>query len=447
MRVVAMRANARLGSLTNFGNATKSLYSDAGKLADFLRPFPEVESTLDLISEASIDLDATHMANQPLTALQLVRLAEFVSPEEWVRPLNEWEPPESIFDGTEGLPLSQQRKLQEMHADSQLDSLLRHLLLKYDDAPRALLNSFTPLSGLQPAQHWARAESPFLSEDNWLMSYRFARLLVAVGAGQSAAKAMKAHLSPAVSKPMAHAFMQTPFQMDSPLHAFRSAQVAALGGSEGMQVQVCSSQLGFTLGDAEEEEFAASMLLWLCDREDELRNVTEAGLMNHLMASYEAARVEGKPYSMKGKTVNSVLKSAQGVGELFYPSGLRGMRTTGVDFQGREAEIVVEELLSAESLLTVGEAMRNCLRTGRGLAKYCHRARSRSSSFWAVSARRGGGARETAEYMLIFEVWNQSRIVHQAEGPGSSFPSDVPLGYMQMWAEEQQVEWSTWEVW
>lgn len=132
--------------------------------------------------------------------------------------------------------------------------------------------------------------------------------------------------------------------------------------------------------------------------------------------------------------------------QLFYPSGMKGLRTEGVDFAGRPATIEVEEVLSAEQLLTVGDAMRNCLRTGRGLGKYCARARSRSSSFWVVSAQREEEGAER-DYMLIFEVWNQSRIVHQAEGPGSSFPSEVPLGYMQMWAEEQNVDWTTWEVW
>ena len=38
--------------------------------------------------------------------------------------------------------------------------------------------------------------------------------------------------------------------------------------------------------------------------------------MDHLVASYENSKREGKPFSMKGKTVNSVLKSAQGVYEV-----------------------------------------------------------------------------------------------------------------------------------
>ena len=44
--------------------------------------------------------------------------------------------------------------------------------------------------------------------------------------------------------------------------------------------------------------------------------VGKASLIDHLIASYENSKREGKPFSMKGKTVNSVLKSAQGVYEV-----------------------------------------------------------------------------------------------------------------------------------
>jgi hypothetical protein len=46
-----------------------------------------------------------------------------------------------------------------------------------------------------------------------------------VGAGGSAAKAVKAHLSPSLTKTMSHQFMQTPPNVLSPTHALRTAQV------------------------------------------------------------------------------------------------------------------------------------------------------------------------------------------------------------------------------
>jgi len=446
----------------------KQLYgSDNSKLSDFALPVTDIDSSLDELEEAALDLQATQMAEQPLTALKLVRLAEFVHPSEWVRPLSEWEPPPMPEAGG-GLRLSQLAELEKEHAERQFDSLVRHLLLRYDDAPRALLNSFAPFHGLALAQHWARAESPFLSEDNWLLCYRFARVLVAVGAGQSAVKALKASVSPKLSKQMAHQFMQTPAEVESPVHALRGAQVRALGGSAALEAEACRSSLGYTLGTEEHEEFAQGMLLWMCDREGELENVSQAALMDHLLARYEGARLAGKPFAMKGKTVNSVLKSARGVHELFYPSGLRSMRFPGADEAGAPCTVAVEEVLSADRLHEVGVAMGNCLQTARGIYKYTARARSRASSFWVVSYAYGGdqegtesflatpdpseGAGGDAEgdgrrYGMIFEVWNQSRIVHQAEGPRSSIPQRAALEHMRVWSEAQGVDWTTWEVW
>ena len=74
-------------------------------------------------------------------------------------------------------------------------------------------------------QHWARAESPFLSARTWAMSRRFSRLLVAVGRGDSAVAAMKAQLFPALSKAMVHEFMTTQSAVSNPNHALRFAQV------------------------------------------------------------------------------------------------------------------------------------------------------------------------------------------------------------------------------
>eukprot|EP00192_Tetraselmis_astigmatica_P004297 CAMPEP_0117683826 /NCGR_PEP_ID=MMETSP0804-20121206/20669_1 /TAXON_ID=1074897 /ORGANISM="Tetraselmis astigmatica, Strain CCMP880" /LENGTH=494 /DNA_ID=CAMNT_0005494569 /DNA_START=169 /DNA_END=1650 /DNA_ORIENTATION=- len=453
---VVARASSKTGTLFNFGAATRHLYSEVNsKIQEYAQPFQDVEASLDLISEASVDLEALQMTAEPLTALKLVRLAEFVQPEEWVRPLNEWLPP-PFPERSDEMSLSRLAGLEKAHAEEQFESLVRHLLLRYDDAPRALLHCFTPFHGLAPAQHWARAESPFLSEDNWLLSYRFARVLVAVGAGQSATKALKEYISPKITKQIGHAFMQTPDDVDSPVRALRAAQVAGLGGSPALSREACGSTLGFTLGSDKEEEFVHSMLLWMCEHEEELSQVKPSSVMDHLMASYESSRLAGKPFSMKGKTVNSVLKTTQGVFELFYPSGFDSLTFEGKDAKGAPCKVSVEEVGSADGLLEVGQAMANCLRTQRGIYKYTLRARNRSSSFWVVSYSSAEASAEEStkndetcpftdkDCQLVFEVWNQSRIVHQAEGPGSSFPSQHAIDNMQIWAESQGVDWTTW---
>ena len=68
------------------------------------------------------------MANQPLTAVKLVRLAEFVSPDEWIRPLNEWSPPpmpEPELDGDGKGKAWLMAEQEREHAEVQFESLVR----------------------------------------------------------------------------------------------------------------------------------------------------------------------------------------------------------------------------------------------------------------------------------------------------------------------------------
>jgi hypothetical protein len=51
------------------------------------------------------------------------------------------------------------------------------------------------------------------------------------------------------------------------------------------------------------------------------------------------------------------------------------------------------------------------------------------------------------ECVLVFEVWNESKIVHQAEGPLSDMPSKDALRAMEIWGDAQGVRWDMWEMW
>lgn len=118
----------------------------------------------------------------------------------------------------------------------------------------------------------------------------------------------------------------------------------------------------------------------------------------------------------------------------------------------------MREVLSAAELHDVGLRMGSCLQTNDGMRKYTAKGRTRRSSFWTISKRPAAapgeapGADAERQYMLVFEVWNQSRIIYQAEGPhfgleGGYYPTDEALDYMQWWAEEQRVQWDTWLMW
>jgi len=401
------------------------------------------------------------MLLQPLVQQQLVRFAEFVDDSEWVRPLGSWEPlsqegkspgDSSPFSGSNSLD-----QLYASNAQAQFEALVRHLLVQYPEGtPPALLRAFSPYYGSAPAQHWARQESPFMSKRSWNMSRRFARLLVQIGGGGSTSKAMKELISPTLNKRMAVEFVNTTNDITNPTHALRIAQVASLGGSEKMAIAACVSILGTSLGDMEEERFTQAMLLWMCTREEELDNVNTGAVMNHLLASFRTGQQNGEPFSLKGKTVNSVLKTARDVQESFAPSGLKNMKWDEDLGDGKLIEIEVKEVLTTLDLVNIGDQMQNCLQTLRGMYKYAARARTRSSSFWYTTSLEKDSGMEIMgkelfkpkkKYIIVFEVWSESKIVHQAEGPGSTYPTNLALKSMQKWAESQDVAWDTWEMW
>jgi len=461
--LVRCAANA----LSNYTDATIRMYSGQGgkTLAEAARPHDAIRSTVDTLMEALQEKGkiAQSLYTQPLMAMQLVRLAEFVDESEWIRPIDDWEPEdvdEVLLKAMMDKSPYEARELIRSHTVDQFDHLLKHLLVQYDDVPKALLNSLAPVYGLAPAQHWARAESPFLNARTWLMCRRFARVLVDVGRGDSAAKALKSHVSPSLNKAMTHEFMTIDHTVQSPTHALRIAQVTALGGSENMSIAACNSSLGRTLGSISEEEFAQSMLQWMCTREADLDNVNNAMVMNHLLVNFEAHAAKGEMFSMKGRTPSSVLRTASDVQEIFSRSGLSNMSWEDPDAESKAHKYVeVREILSATMLLQVGQAMENCLSKPQGIHKYSHRARSKSSSFWIVCYRDAESVlrnqdkiqneedTESLECIMVFEVWNESKIVHQAEGPGSSVPSRAAQRHMRTWAEAQDVQWNTWEMW
>ena len=61
--------------------------------------------------------------------------------------------------------------------------------------------------------------------------------------------------------------------------------------------------------------------------------VNNAMVMNHLLVNYQTERMQGSEFSMKGRTVSSVLRGATDVQEMFTPSGLNEMQ-----FEDEQAE-------------------------------------------------------------------------------------------------------------
>jgi len=117
----------------------------------------------------------------------------------------------------------------------------------------------------------------------------------------------------------------------------------------------------------------------------------------------------------------------------------------------RRATVRIDEILSFEYLQHVGQTMRNCLRVerrgGASLMKYLSRVRSRESSFWVmtITAEPGEGEAEEqgaeempVQHLLLVELYNDLRVIHQAEGPHPRrWPRPDAWRWLQEWAEQE----------
>ena len=94
------------------------------------------------------------------------------------------------------------------------------------------------------------------------------------------------------------------------------------------------------------------------------------------------------------------------------------------------ALVRVEEILSIARLEAQGQLLGNCLRGehngGYNLEKYARRARAGVSSFWSIDFLFEENDSERVHVALLVEVWNDERIIHQAEGPRPrTWPSET----------------------
>lgn len=120
----------------------------------------------------------------------------------------------------------------------------------------------------------------------------------------------------------------------------------------------------------------------------------------------------------------------------------------------RRATVRIDEILSFEYLQYVGRAMQNCLRVerrgGASLAKYMSRVKSRDSSFWVMTITAEGDEEEgttegeteenPVEHLLMVEVYNGLRVIHQAEGPHPRrWPRPDAWAWLQEWAAQERL--------
>lgn len=117
----------------------------------------------------------------------------------------------------------------------------------------------------------------------------------------------------------------------------------------------------------------------------------------------------------------------------------------------RRATVRIDEIMSFEYMQHVGQVMSNCLRVekrgGASLMKYLSRARSRESSFWVMTLnaeadmgkdKEDTGAGAPVQHLLLLEVYNDMRVIHQAEGPHPRrWPRPDAWLWLKEWAERE----------
>jgi len=116
----------------------------------------------------------------------------------------------------------------------------------------------------------------------------------------------------------------------------------------------------------------------------------------------------------------------------------------------RRCTVRIDEIMSFEYLQHVGDNMKNCLRIekrgGSSLVKYLRRVQSRDSSFWAMTItpeidedeEASAGKVEEVQYMLMLEVYNGMKVIHQAEGPHPRrWPRPDAWQWLKEWGERE----------
>ncbi|CAE7946897.1 unnamed protein product, partial [Symbiodinium sp. KB8] len=236
----------------------------------------------------------------------LLRFAVLIPREQWLRDPADWETEEPKGDGGE-VDMADidgpEGPMTGLEALPRLESLLRHLMTKYDDAPMTLAGAFTWSDGAGGTLRERPGREVVLCSGAGIqLCTRFALLFAEVCRGdRKPVAAAQELLTPNLSKKMVSRLLQSsdaklppppPVQVPesvrhvqplsvilaSPLLALRRAQMETLGGPAILAEALARTQLGKDLGSEEEEEFALSILSWACRfaEEEELQDPSKA---------------------------------------------------------------------------------------------------------------------------------------------------------------------------
>jgi hypothetical protein len=320
---------------------------------------------------------------------------------DWLRPLDDWEPPEA-------------------EPALQFSSLVRHLLALHD-VPRFL----------DAAWHEG-ATFEGLRQQSWFIH---------LGSGKSIRDAPDLPL--ALSRPMTHHFLHTPSGFDV-LSAFRRAWVLSLGGSEELSQAILATRLRT---DFTEADFWETVVRWLVEHPQvqpvQCGKVIEYLYHQKFVPAVAVPFVPGHPrfvpeqpnLCMKGRTPECLLRSVaewrlkllqpRAPASSWKPSGFPPIRVTMPDAMGMMRTYAITELISTAELEEEGKKLGHCV---NGYAGVC---RSGASSIWSLAIL---DSCDRADRVLTLQVSNDRREIIQARGRFNRLiePHEVPI--VTQWA-------------
>lgn len=312
----------------------------------------------------------------------------------WLRPLEDWRPPTH-------------------NSNRQFRSLTRHLLARYD------VPSFFD-------HIWFMSGEKYENHRSWY---------VHVGAGGN----IRAAETPVpLTRMMAHHMMLAPD--DSSMEgAIRWGQIHALGGDHWLVEAISGTRLATTFSDNEfwlsvfrffidnpllDRQHVGPIIDYLHNQKFENRTILEA---DNRVVTLPPAQSN---LTMRGRIAEALLaqvdnwhralnKETQVTGEVFKPSGFKGLR-----METRDDEVwIISELHSSMQLRDEGRKMRHCV------LSYARSCASGENSIWAMEFQGASGI----EKKQTIQVTKAGQIV-QARGKLNRLPTPGEFSVLARWA-------------
>jgi hypothetical protein len=225
-----------------------------------------------------------------------------------------------------------------------------------------------------------------------------------------------------------HYFMQAPGKF-SVAEALRWAQVKSLNGSDELAERVAYSWLGTK--PYEDEDF------WY----EFLQKVVNGGMFDveELVGLVDYVREEKRTnpaYSLKGRTLNSLLRRSEEWHNRFSPksSTIVQWKPSGIyEYETEKDGIIikVEELTEHKDLVSESKTMRHCVQT---YSYYC------SQGLSTIFSMRSYIDGVLLEAMATIEVNLQSGTIVQAKGKMNRPVSAAAKKHMETWAAKERLE-------